>query len=147
LNSQESVQLRRDAVRGLNSWWNISPGLLIKALVTFLCVIEKPLSWRRLSWSPGTEESLQWNECNFLSFSTSFVCFYSTGVWTQGLALAMQGLYHFSHSPSPFCLFIFQIKASDFCLVWPGSQSFYFCFPCSWDGQMWATTPSFYCLR
>jgi hypothetical protein len=34
-----------------------------------------------------------------------YICMYSLVVlgWTQGLALARQGLYHFSHSTNPFC--------------------------------------------
>jgi hypothetical protein len=32
-----------------------------------------------------------------------FIClFSSTGVWTQGLTLAREGLYHLSHSTSNF---------------------------------------------
>jgi hypothetical protein len=45
-----------------------------------------------------------------------FIYFGGTGVWTEGLVLASQMLYHLSHAHSPFCFCFFHIGSH----VFPG---------------------------
>jgi hypothetical protein len=67
-----------------------------------------------------------------------------TGVWTEGLVLALQVLCHLSHSSAPFCVGYFWDRVS--CLM-PGPLSFYLCFPRSWDDRCTVLCPTFYWMR
>jgi hypothetical protein len=42
-----------------------------------------------------------------LYFHPLTIFFFSSGVWTQGFALAKQILYHLSNASSPFCCLFF----------------------------------------
>jgi hypothetical protein len=61
----------------------------------------------------------------FFFFGALYFC--GTGVWAEGLTLARQVLYHFSH---PSILFAWVLYL---CLGHPGQQSYYLHFSCSWD--------------
>jgi hypothetical protein len=65
----------------------------------------------------------------------------STGVWTQGLALARQGLYHLSHNPRPF---IFKVEPLAFAHEGPVPQSSCLHFLCSWDDRHKPPHPAFF---
>jgi hypothetical protein len=64
----------------------------------------------------------------------SLPLFDSTGLWTQGLTLARQAIYHWSHSLPPSALVIFFGWGIGSCTVLPGAglgwQSSYLCFLC-----------------
>jgi hypothetical protein len=46
-----------------------------------------------------------------------FFSFGNTGVWTQGLVLTRQALYHLNHFTSPFLCWVFRISQT-ICQVW-----------------------------
>jgi hypothetical protein len=75
---------------------------------TLLCIVDfvlSPAAWQvDTVWYFHTEDS-------------GLFFFGSTGVWTYGLALAGQVLYHLSHTPA--LLGIFQIECRAFSQGWP----------------------------
>jgi hypothetical protein len=81
----------------------------------------------------------------FGGFYIFWLLFCSSGVWTQGLALARQVLYLLSHTPSPFCSPCFSNRISHLCPGQSGPASSHWSFPCSLDDRH-TTIPSFYCL-
>jgi hypothetical protein len=58
-----------------------------------------------------------------------FFFFLSTGVWTQGFALARQMLYHLRHASNLFLLWLFWTEGLIFCLGWSRLWSSYFISP------------------
>jgi hypothetical protein len=48
----------------------------------------------------------------------------SAGVWTQGLALTSQALYHSSHAPNPFGFSYFLVRGSLFAQGWLWTMTF-----------------------
>jgi hypothetical protein len=74
-----------------------------------------------------------------------FVCL-MVGVWTQGLALARQVLYHSSQCPSSFCFSFFSDRMLCFFLGWPGPWSSYLHLPCNLGCRCDPLHPA-YCLR
>jgi hypothetical protein len=63
------------------------------------------------------------------------------GVWTQGLVLTRQTLYHLSHSPThtPFLIWLFLREGLAFMSGQPVLQSSHLCFLHSWNDS---STPS-----
>jgi hypothetical protein len=71
-----------------------------------------------------------------------FFSFFGTGAWTQGLTLAMQALYHLSHSASPFLWWVFFLRQV-FMNCLPGwLRTMIFLISASWVAwlQAWATS-------
>jgi hypothetical protein len=73
-----------------------------------------------LSWEEIKKARSKWPSSKLCEvFGCLFVhlfCFVvSTGVWSQGCALARQALYHFSHSTSPFCIGYFELGSHFIC--------------------------------
>jgi hypothetical protein len=82
-------------------------------------------------------------QSHFLTMSVKTLknFFGGTRVWTQGLALIRNALYHLSHSASPFC-FVYFWGSLALCASWT-AHWFYLCFPhSSWGWQECADPPS-----
>jgi hypothetical protein len=75
--------------------------------------------------------------------SQTFYLFVATEVWIQGLGLVTQSLCHSSRTVSPFCFGYFLNRVSLLCMGWPGSKSFYLCFPHSWNDRYVLPCPAF----
>jgi hypothetical protein len=82
---------------------------------------------------------LSLTELHFLYLACVFF-FYSTGIWTQNLALARQVLYH---TPEPFCFSYFSSRVLRLCLGQPGSWSSYLCSLQSWYDRPVPLHPAF----
>jgi hypothetical protein len=82
-----------------------------------------------------------------MTFTRLFCCC-SSGVWTQGLALAArQVLYHLSHIHRPFWCSYFSNRSLCLWKSGPGPPFSYLRFLCSWNDRHEIPTPSFYWLR
>jgi hypothetical protein len=102
-------------------WWTESPqrklsnpNKLTGIKVLYILVM---FSLLYLSWSLSEKIIIlfviQTEICMIFSYLISFFLG-STGVWTQGLTLARQALYHYSHPAGPATFFFYSIIVSCF---------------------------------
>jgi hypothetical protein len=68
-----------------------------------------PDHWKQDWDNMKGHKSSPFNHCVFTSVFFVLLCFCSTGVWTQSLALARQVIYHLSHTFSPVLLFLIHL--------------------------------------
>jgi hypothetical protein len=75
------------------------------------------------------------------------ISFSSSGVWTLGLTLAGQVLYHLNHIPNPFCFGYYFWLLFFLCPGRPGPRSSHLGIPCTWGDRLTPPCPPFYWLR